>query len=95
MSQEKPKDATIEDMMTIALKMVAEKIKESCFLKEYQHKITDQEALGVALAKYFKWDGRKIAETTFSAFEDSNFHTFNGKFNDLWKSSNKGQEDLY
>lgn len=93
MSEQK-KEATIEDMMKISLKMIAEKIKESCYLKEYQNKVSDAEALGVALAKYFDWNGRKIAQVAFNAFEDSNFHTFNEKFNDLWKSSNK-DGDLY
>ena len=93
MSAEKPKEATIEDMMKISLKMIAEKIKDSCFLAEYRDKITDEEALGVALAKYFDWDGGKIARTAFSGFEDANFHTFGEKFNAIWKESYK--EDLY
>ena len=94
MSQQK-QEATIEDMMKIVFKMVALKIKESCYLKEYQDKISDEEAIGVALSKAFEWNGRKIAECAFSAFEDSNFHTFNQEFNTLWKKINKNSEDLY
>jgi len=34
---------------------------------------TDAEVLGVILAKFLEWDGRKISEAAHSAFVDANF----------------------
>jgi len=76
------------------MKIIAEKVKETSFVKEYRDQVSDEEALGVALSKYFKWNGTAIAKVAYAGFEDSNFHNFNEKFNDLWKSANGGV-DLY
>jgi len=69
-------------------KVVKIQIEES-FQKEYQPGISPAEALGVALSKYFKWDGQQIFETAVSGFEDSNFHTFNSEFQKLWNDQNE------
>lgn len=53
------------------------------FFNEPQ-KITDEEVLGILISQYFKWDGNKIFKTTYSAFEDSNFHQFNENFEKIW-----------
>lgn len=50
-------------------------VKENSFVAGY--KPTDQEILGIAISKYFKWSGLPILETTYNALEDSNFHTEN------------------
>ena len=39
------------------------------------------------ISQYMKWDGDQIFNTAYSAFEDSNFHSFNEKFEELWKKS--------
>ncbi len=70
----------IEELLTQVAKLT---IDES-FQEEYRGQVTTAEALGIALSKYFKWDGQAIFETAQSGFEDSNFHTFNKKFEDLW-----------
>tara|TARA_E500000178_G_C16982689_1_gene736595 strand:+ start:292 stop:534 length:243 start_codon:yes stop_codon:yes gene_type:complete len=53
------------------------------FFNEPQ-KITDEEVLGILISQFFKWDGNKIFKTTYSAFEDSNFHQFNEDFEKIW-----------
>ena len=51
-------------------------IKES-FLPEYQHKITEEEGLGVAIATHLHWDPTLILKLTFAMFEDANMHDEN------------------
>ena len=72
------KSALIKDMFQTALKMQ----KEISFTKP--ESATDTDALGIMISQQLKWDGDKIFETAHSAFEDSNFHSFNKKFGDLW-----------
>jgi len=87
--------ATEEDVIRTAIKMVIERVREHTYLPEYRANISESEIMGVILSKYFEWSGRKIAEATYSAFEDSNFHTFNEKFNELWKANRKDDDDLW
>lgn len=65
------------------IKQLIEEVKE-CFESEYRNQVSDQEALGIAISKYFKWSGEDIFKTAQSAFEDSNYHTFNEKFEKIW-----------
>ena len=44
-----------------------------------------EEALGVLVSKICFETPAEIYEVVTSAFEDSNFHTFNAKFEELWK----------
>ena len=44
-----------------------------------------EEALGVLVSKICFETPAEIYEVLSSAFEDSNFHTFNAKFEELWK----------
>ncbi len=41
---------------------------------------------GVKISKRVRWNGQDIFEIAFAAFEDSNFHTFNEKFKELWET---------
>ena len=61
------------------------------FFNEPQ-KATDEEVLGILISQYFKWDGNKIFKTTYSAFEDSNFHQFNENFEKIWNKEFNRQE---
>jgi len=61
------------------------------FFNEPQ-KATDEEVLGILISQYFKWDGNKIFKTTYSAFEDSNFHEFNENFEKIWNKEFNRQE---
>lgn len=56
--------------------IIKNRIKTS-FVKEYQDKATDEEALGLVIADYFKWNGLAILKTLYNALEDANFHTAN------------------
>tara|TARA_B100000965_G_C19485288_1_gene710480 strand:- start:107 stop:349 length:243 start_codon:yes stop_codon:yes gene_type:complete len=44
-----------------------------------------EEALGVLVSKICFETPAEIYEVASSAFEDSNFHTFNEKLEELWK----------
>ncbi len=45
--------------------------------------VKDSEALGVAIASFFEWDGIRILETAIAALEDANFHTEAGLLDDM------------
>ena len=67
------------------LKSILDDAKKQYFTDDYQDKATYEETLGLLVSKFCKWDGNKIFKVSTEAFEDSNFHTFNEKFNDLWE----------
>lgn len=54
----------------IELKAILKAVKEKAFIKP--ETATDEEALGMLVAQYFKWDILKVAKTAFYAFEDAN-----------------------
>ena len=66
------------------LKELIQEAKKEIFSPEYVDKATDSETLGIMISKYGKWNGGFIFEVATSAFEDSNFHSFNAKFSRLW-----------
>ena len=66
------------DMFKQAIKLK----KETAFVNP--ETATDEEALGILISQFAKWDGQKIFDTSYNAFEDSNFHSFNEKFDNLW-----------
>ena len=57
---------------------------EESFIPEFQHDITQADALGVAISKWAEWEGDTIVEAFFSALEDSNYHTDRDDFILLW-----------
>ena len=63
-------------------KLIAD-AKEEMWNEDYRDKATESETLGVLISQYFEWDGQRIAQTAFAAFEDSNFHTLSEKFSKL------------
>lgn len=48
--------------------------KKTAFVKEYQDKATDEEALGMIISNELDWDGIAILKTSAYALEDANFH---------------------
>ena len=68
------------------LKQLIEEQKKESFVDPST--TTDSEALGLMISQYFKWDGKEIFDTSYFGFEDSNYHTFNEKFEELWNKSN-------
>lgn len=70
------------DMFKQAIKLK----KETAFVNP--ETATDEEALGILISQFAKWDGQKIFDVSYNAFEDSNFHSFNEKLEQLWEYSN-------
>ena len=60
-----------------ALRPILDRVIKSVYLPEYRAKVTDAEALGVLIAKFFKWDGSNILAAVYSALEDANYHADN------------------
>jgi len=67
-----------------SLKALLEQEKPKSFVEGY--KPSDAEMLGILVSCHGKWSGDFIFEVAKFAFEDSNFHTFNEKFEKLWES---------
>ena len=65
------------------LKQLIEEQKQKSFVSPKQ--ITDEEVLGLLISQYLEWNGKKIFDTSYFAFEDSNFHSFNEKFENIWR----------
>tara|TARA_Y100000114_G_scaffold112443_1_gene106222 strand:+ start:3667 stop:3906 length:240 start_codon:yes stop_codon:yes gene_type:complete len=45
---------------------------------------TDEDALGLIVSKLCGYNGHKIFNVLYSAFEDSNYHKFNSKMVQTW-----------
>ena len=60
-----------------ALRPILDRVIKSVYLPDYRAKVTDAEALGVLIAKFFKWDGNDILAAAYSALEDANYHADN------------------
>ena len=69
------------------LKNILDEAKKEYFVDDYVSKASYEETLGLLISKFCKWHGDKIFKVSTSAFEDSNFHTFNEKFEELWKQA--------
>ena len=77
------KNALAMDLFRQAIKLK----KETSFTDPTM--ATDEDALGILISQFSKWDGQKIFHTAFQAFEDSNFHSFNQKFRNQWNKEGK------
>jgi len=75
----------IKSMVQVAIKMQ----KELSFTNP--NTATDEDAFALMLTNYFGYDGSSIKEVTCSALEDSNFHSFNEKFENLWNKEMGGK----
>ena len=56
--------------------------------------VCDAEALGLMISHYFEWDGSRIKDVAYFAFEDSNFHSLNEGLNKLWEFD-RNKENSY
>ena len=79
------KKELIKSMVQVAIKMQ----KELSFTNP--NTATDEDAFALMLTNYFGYDGLSIKEVTCSALEDSNFHSFNEKFENLWNKEMGGK----
>jgi hypothetical protein len=64
-----------------AIQPVLDQIKKDAFVEGYQ--ATNEEAMGLLVAKFFEWDGVPIMRTAEYALEDANFHTESGQLADM------------
>jgi hypothetical protein len=55
--------------------------KQSAF--RFPDTASDEEALGLLIAKHYRWDGGRILSALQYALEDANFHDLNSKISDL------------
>jgi len=64
-----------DDENTLVSSVSAElaKIKRLSFVEGYQ--ASDEEAMGILLSRFFKWDGVAIMKAAAAGLEDANFHT--------------------
>jgi len=60
-----------DDMIEQVLPTLLNAIKEKAFVKDYV--ASDEEALGLVVSKFSKWDLDKILNVTSEALEDANF----------------------
>jgi len=67
----------------MVVKFLIEDAKKEHFTEEYRDSITDANALGVLISKYFKWDGIQILDCLQEALQDANFHTINKEISSL------------
>ena len=49
------------------------------------HEVSDASALGLLVSKACEWQGDNIFDVAWTAFEDSNYHSFNTNFKQLWE----------
>jgi hypothetical protein len=72
------------------LKQLIDAQAKASFVEGYE--ATDEEALGIAIAHYFQWDGKRIFDTLQNALEDANFHTLNESLSEAWEKEEERSE---
>jgi hypothetical protein len=61
-----------EEAIKKIINVVLASIKEHSFVDGYD--VSDEEAFGLMMSKYFEYGGYEIAEAAGNALEDANFH---------------------
>lgn len=77
-------------MIDLMLPELIEHVRKESFLPQYQASATDQEILGIILARHFKFDGRACFDTLTHALEDSNYHRVNRALSHAWHECEGG-----
>jgi hypothetical protein len=67
--------------VTAGVRPILDEIKSTYFVAGYD--ASDEEAMGILLARFFEWDGIAVLTAAGYGLEDSNFHTLNGKVDRL------------
>jgi hypothetical protein len=68
---------SIETRTNHILKQVKNQIqlgRKTFYRQEYWNSIPEEEILGVIIAKYCEWKGKRIIKVMLSALEDANYH---------------------
>ena len=71
-------DLSTDAMVAAIIPTLLNAIKQKAFVKGY--KATDEEALGLVVSKFCKWNAEAIAEVAAEALEDSNFEALAADF---------------
>lgn len=79
---------TTEEIVKTKLKSLIDEVGKTVFVKDYEP--SDEEVVGIIVAKYFDWAGDNIAKVAYNAFEDANFHKFNKRFMTLLQEFGMG-----
>jgi hypothetical protein len=74
-------------MIDLILPELIEQTRRESFDPKYWDQVTDQEVLGVILARHFKWNGRACFETLTHALEDANYHSANRALQKAWNET--------
>lgn len=72
------------DYILKRLKDLIELGRSTFYQPQYQANISDQEVLGVIVAKFCKWTGDQIVKTFLEALEDANYHTLSAQVEELY-----------
>ncbi len=75
----------------MSLKQLIDQQKQNSF--NHPELASDAEALGIMIAHHFQWGGQEIFDTLQAAFEDANYHTFNGKVAEAWEQD-QARDDI-
>lgn len=89
---ENPEEMTYEERSTeieALLYRIIELQKLNTFVEEYQSQATNEETLGVTMANFFEWSGKKLYLVLSSALEDANYHSGSALMDRLAESSNE------
>lgn len=60
---------------------IAKAVAETTFMEDYE--ASEEETLGIALARHFRWDGIALMKMAAAALEDSNFHAEAAKLDEM------------
>lgn len=60
---------------------IAKDVAETTFVEGYE--ASEEEALGIALARHFRWDGIALMKMAAAALEDSNYHAEAAKLDEM------------
>tara|TARA_R100000773_G_C4191009_1_gene96944 strand:- start:384 stop:620 length:237 start_codon:yes stop_codon:yes gene_type:complete len=72
------------------LKKIIQDTKKIAFTNP--EKATDEDTLGLIISNLCQYDGQKIFNVLYSAFEDSNFHSFNSKMEQTWNETERNNK---
>jgi len=74
-------NTTTDEMIAVVMPVLLDAVKRKAFVKGY--KATDEEALGLVVSKFTKWNADAILTVTTEALEDANFSDLAVKVNSL------------
>lgn len=76
-------------MMSYDLKAELARIKRESFTAGAEP--SDEDAMGLLISRYFKWDGVSILKAAANALEDANFHDESAQIDEMIKKIGGGK----